>query len=482
MKLWLRITFASTALILVVLIAVGLLLFLAEKRHLLANQYQEQDSGVMRLAQVCTESVAEQNDLILLNYVLSFKDNPGIRHASFISPQGKVIVHSDVSLVGRKLNDESTSRLLASPGILRQESDEDDIMEVGVPVWYQDENIGFARVSYDRGYYEDQIETALRSTMVRISYVCGIAIIIGFFGSVLFARGLTRPIKDLVHATEVIGKGELTHRSAVDRNDEIGALSVSFNDMASKLQALDELKSEFVSSVSHELRSPLTALRGFLQMFSLGITGPLNDVQKENVNVMMECTDRLGRFVNNILDVAKLEAGMIEFIVELVDPRIVANEIVTLFQPQAQLEKIQVDLVSPREVPKVQCDSDRLKQIFTNLISNALKFTSQGGRVTVWLRDDNGMVKMGVTDTGAGISQEDIPKLFNKFEQVKQTMHKAKGKGTGLGLTIVKRIVEGYGGAIGVESELTKGTTFFFTLPKAGSASPKEDSPLHAKA
>ena len=470
MKLWLRFAVASTSLILFILATVGGLLFVAEKRHLLTSQQEEQATTVKRLAEVCRESVAEQNDLILLNYILSFKSNPGMEYAGFLDPAGKVVVHSDVSAVGETLEDGITKNLLRSAGIARQMTRNKsgaEILDVGLPVAYQDEKIGFARIGYRTLYFQEQVGKTLHDTMARFITVCGIVIVLGLIGSVIFARGLTRPIESLVEATRIVGKGELTHRIDVNRKDEIGLLAGSFNDMTVKLQELDQMKNDFVSSVSHELRSPLTALRGFLQMFQLGIQGPLTDAQKENVKVMMECTDRLGRFVNNILDVAKLEAGMIDFVLQPLDPKLIAGEMVFFFTPQANLEKLQVQFEAPETVSKVLGDPDRLKQVFTNLINNAMKYTPEGGRITVWIREEPGVVHMGVTDSGAGIPKDELTKLFSKFHQVKETKDKAKGKGTGLGLTIVKKIVEGCGGTVGVDSEFGKGTTFHFTLRKA---------------
>lgn len=464
MKLWVRVTIASTLLILVTLTSLGGLLFVIEKHHLLNLTVQQQDESVQRLTQVCLESFLEQSDLIVLNYILALSKSPGIRYASFINLESKIVIHN--ALIGQISQDEMTTQLLKGSSSQLRHQIQGAVEEVGCPILNKGKKIGVAKIGYDRAFFQNQVQSTLHATMIRLGYVCAIVTILGILGSILFARTMTRPIQKLAEATKIIGKGELTHRIAVNRSDEIGQLAYSFNDMAKKLQELDEMKNDFVSSVNHELRSPLSALKGFLQMFQLGISGPLNDQQKKNVGLMMECTERLNRFVSNILDVAKLEAGMMEFNLEPLDPVRVADEIVELFQPQAKMEKINLFFESAPRISKISGDSDRLKQVFTNLINNAMKFTPEEGKIIVWARENENSVILGVTDTGAGIPKEAIPKLFNKFEQVKQTKEKAKSKGTGLGLTIVKQIVEGMGGKIGVESELNKGTTFFFSLPK----------------
>ena len=464
MKLWVRIAWASTFLVLMTVTTVGGLLFFAEKRQLLSSLMGQQRESVERFAQVCIESTAEQNDIILINYVGSLAQAPGFKFAYFADANGKYVTHSDPSKIGITEADSKT-KVSALTDYTRVHNP-DGVDEIIFPVIYQGRGIGIASIGHDRGYFKEQIDKTMQSAFVRLFYISSAVSILGILGSFLFARGLTKPLAELTRATQVIGKGELKHRIPVQGQDEIGALGRAFNDMAQKLEELDQLKSDFVSSVSHELRSPLTALKGFLQMFQMGLTGPINDTQKDNINLMLQCTDRLAKFVNNILDVAKLEAGMMDFNLSAVDPRAVAHEIVSLFQPQASSEKIIVTLDSPASPSFVKADSDKLKQVFTNLINNALKFTPEGGSVKVWIRDEAKTVRMGVTDTGVGIPKNEIGKLFNKFEQVKATKEQAKAKGTGLGLAIVKQIVDGMGGKISVESQPGQGTTFFFHLPK----------------
>ncbi len=465
MKLWFKVAFASTALVLITLVAVGGLLFFAEKRHLLSNQLEQQKDSINNFAQVCVESAAEQNDIILINYVLSLSKAPGFRYAYFLDSQGKFVAHNDPAKLGQVTPD-SRARATNVTEFVKQ-TIVDNVEEVMTPVVYQGKKIGVAVVGYDQNYFKKQVDETVRATVKRFSYVSLIANIFGILGSIIFARGVTKPLAELTKATQEIGKGELGHRIPINGQDEIGALGKSFNDMAQKLEQLDQMKNDFVSSVSHELRSPLTALKGFLQMFQMGLTGPMNDMQKENLTLMLQCTDRLGRFVNNILDVAKLEAGMMDFTIQPLDPRAVAAEITALFQPQATSEKIRVYLEAPQTVSNVQADSDKLRQVFTNLVNNAMKFTPEGGEIKIWIKEELKTVKMGVSDTGVGIPANELPKLFNKFEQVKATKEKAKGHGTGLGLTIVKQIVEGLGGKIGVESVMGKGTTFYFVLNKS---------------
>src|SRR5437879_4215499 len=180
MKLWVRVTFVSSILIILVLTGVGGLLFFAEKWHLLENLSKQQDESVHRMAQVCIEAQAEQNDIPLINYVLSLsKDNPGIRYASYFNAAGKVIVHSNVSMIGQVLNDPTTLALTTAPGLLRQYTrgpKNEPILDIGLPVIHNGKKIGYARIGYDQRYFENQVEDTLNSAMVRFSYVFGAAI------------------------------------------------------------------------------------------------------------------------------------------------------------------------------------------------------------------------------------------------------------------------------------------------------------------
>jgi signal transduction histidine kinase len=311
------------------------------------------------------------------------------------------------------------------------------------------------------------IKTALAAARWRIGGMAVTSLAAGFLGAVLLARYLTRPIQTLRDGAKKIGAGSLHHRLPVTSRDELGDLAQEFNVMAEKLEELDRLKQEFVSNVTHELRSPLTSLRGYVD-FLLDAPDSLTGDQKEQLIVIKNNAARLAKFIDNLLDVAKIEARKIELYPEAVSLPEMAQEMAVFFRPEARGKRIAFSSQLPPETPPVWADRDKLTEIFTNLLSNAFKFTPAGGRVALAVKDLGDAVAVSVSDTGIGIPAESVEKVFNKFEQVKPAEGLVrKTKGTGLGLTIVKGFVEAHKGRVWLESRVAEGTTVTFTLPKA---------------
>jgi len=237
-----------------------------------------------------------------------------------------------------------------------------------------------------------------------------------------------------------------------------------------KLQELDQMKDSFLSTVSHELRTPLTSIKSFSEIL-------LNydedkETQKEFLNIIREESDRLTRLINDFLDLSKIEAGRMQWETVELSLSEVIQTAVNATQALAAKTNLSVDVEVSPDLPTITCDKDRLVQVVTNLLSNAIKFTPEGGMIQVKAQTLNGskpkrasdMVMVSVSDTGIGIAPKDYKSVFEKFKQVGDTLTD-KPKGTGLGLPICKEIVEHYGGRIWVESELGKGSTFFFALP-----------------
>ncbi|OVE77491.1 hypothetical protein BVX98_02540, partial [bacterium F11] len=269
-----------------------------------------------------------------------------------------------------------------------------------------------------------------------------------------------------------IGEGKLDHRIHIRTNDELEDLADEFNLMGKKLGELDEMKRDFVSSVTHELRSPMTSIRGYMDLLLKGDAGSLSDLQKDYLSVIKNNAVRLGRFIDNLLDVSKIEAHKLKLTPEVQDIHELAHEMSVLFKPQANEKKIKIENKIPKTVAKAFVDKDRIAEVLINLTSNALKFTPENGTITIDAKEAPHYLELGIHDTGIGIPAGHADKLFNKFEQVqshqKQKTTKKAQKGTGLGLTIVKGIIEAHGGKIWVKSPgpSGKGTTFAFTLPK----------------
>ena len=292
--------------------------------------------------------------------------------------------------------------------------------------------------------------------------------------SFLLAHRMTRPLQDLGRLAEEIGHGRLGARLDYDSPDELGVLVRAFNMMSERLEELDAVKRTFISSVTHELRSPLGAIESFLQLIR-------DKTAAEGAAGLAQCTGyldriqtnvrRLSGFINDLLDVAKIERGRMECELRSMQVTAVADEVLQFFEAKAGQQGVELRNAI-KDAPPILGDSDRVRQVLVNLVANGLKFTPSGGRV--WIEGeqvregDQRFLEVTVADTGRGISDEDLKKLFQPFVQGTGVTHHAGGaKGTGLGLYIVKSIVEQHGGRIGVRSAPGQGTRVSFSLKVA---------------
>ncbi len=228
---------------------------------------------------------------------------------------------------------------------------------------------------------------------------------------------------------------------------------------------VDRMKTEFISTVSHELRTPLTTMKEFVSIMLDGIPGKINKDQKEYLSIVKRNIDRLARIIASLLDISRIEAGRVELRKTMVNIVGLARDVVTNLKASADGKHISLKTLFPQGLSDVYIDSDRITQVFTNLINNAIKFTPEGGRIAVELRSGKKELECSVTDTGIGIAPEDRDKAFERFRQIGRTAG-AGAKGTGLGLPITKELVQMHKGKIWLESEVGKGSKFIFTLPR----------------
>ena len=244
---------------------------------------------------------------------------------------------------------------------------------------------------------------------------------------------------------------------------------------------LDKMKTDFISVVSHELRTPLTSIKGYTDLLLSRAAGEMTELQHEFLGIIQTSTTRLANLINDILDISRIESGRIEIKQEPVDYRKIVADVLLLMRAPADERQIVLEADIPESMPPVCGDADKVTQVLTNLVGNALKYTPPGGRVSITLEiAGDASVTTCVADTGIGISPDDQKKLFQKFFRADNSSTREAG-GTGLGLVIAKTIVELMGGAIWVDSEAGRGSRFYFTLPLTMS-SPASASSLPAPA
>jgi PAS domain S-box-containing protein len=246
-----------------------------------------------------------------------------------------------------------------------------------------------------------------------------------------------------------------------------------------KIEEADRLKSEFLANMSHELRTPLNAIIGFATLMRAGKTGPIGEAQKEYLGDILNSSRHLLQLINDVLDLSKVESGKLDVYAELVEPGQVLSEVLDIVRALAVERGLTLDRHVDAELGRVRTDPRLLKQVLYNFLSNAIKFTGEGGRVSTRITAEGDMFRLAVTDTGIGIKPQDVGRLFTAFRQLDSGSNK-KYAGTGLGLSLTKRIVELQGGRVEVESTFGTGSTFSAILPRESSARMRRPSTVNA--
>ncbi|MCK6539392.1 MAG: ATP-binding protein [Anaerolineales bacterium] len=247
---------------------------------------------------------------------------------------------------------------------------------------------------------------------------------------------------------------------------EVQDLTRAFNSMVARVHASQRSQKDFVANVSHELKTPLTSIQGFAQAI-LDDTADTPEARKQAAQVIYDEAARLHRMALDLLDLARLEAGTADLEMSNVDVRSLLQNVVEKFTPQADKAGVTLRLDVPNGLPAITGDGDRLGQVFSNLVDNALKFTLANGKVVISAKKAGAEIEVSVTDTGSGVPKEALPRLFDRFYQADPSRAGGSQHGAGLGLAIAKEIVEAHGGKIGVRSQVEIGTTFTIHLPLA---------------
>lgn len=295
------------------------------------------------------------------------------------------------------------------------------------------------------------------------------AVISAIMVSIFVSRQVATPVQEMMVASRYIAAGHYDERVNVPGNlskddlDELSQLALSFNQMAEKLEKVESMRRQLIGDVSHELRTPLTAIKGSMEGLMDGVL-PEND---ETYMGIYREADRLQRLVNDLQELSRVEAGAYELDLHPVDLLVVISAVVKRLELQFKEKGVLLEVDVPDDLPSIQADEDRIGQVLLNLVGNALQFTPSGGSVVVSAAQRNKEIKISVSDTGIGISPEDIENIFTRFYRVDKSRSRAGG-GSGIGLTISKYLVEAHGGRIWVESAgLDRGSTFTFSLPSA---------------
>jgi two-component system sensor histidine kinase GlrK len=280
----------------------------------------------------------------------------------------------------------------------------------------------------------------------------------------LINRSITQPVSLLGEKTKDIGKGNFRGDLNISSPPELAELADAFNLMCKKLNELDKMKSDFFSSITHELRTPLTTIKMASGLLRAGVEGPLTKGQQDLLTTLEKETNQLIGLVNSILDLSKMEAGMMPFHLEPRDIGPLIDQALEETGLLMEAKKINLETRVTKEMPIVKVDGEKILQALRNIIGNAVKFTPEAGRITISARPIDHGVEVSVSDTGPGIPAENLVTVFEKFQQA-PAKGSSSNKGTGLGLAIAKEIITRHGGRIWAESRVGRGSTFIFVLP-----------------
>ena len=335
-----------------------------------------------------------------------------------------------------------------------------DVLSQGIPIDVDGHVVGTliggqfpVQAQMPRSWFLEEFYRALTFGTAGATFV---ALLLG----ALLARSLTRPLRELTSATIAVSRGELDQRIPVRSRDELGVLAQSFNKMSSELSRAETLRRQMTADVAHELRTPLSLILGHAEALSDGVLPP----SEETFDIILDETQRLARLVDELRTLSLSDAGELSLVRDTTDMAELLKRAVAAHQPEALERGVDLALDMAEGLPDLYVDPDRIAQVLHNLLSNALRFTPDGGRITLSASRAGDEVELAVRDSGPGIARDEIDNVFERLYRTGKARRRSDG-GTGLGLAIARSIVEAHGGRIWVESELGQGATFRVALP-----------------
>ncbi|MFH1484695.1 MAG: ATP-binding protein, partial [Chloroflexota bacterium] len=299
---------------------------------------------------------------------------------------------------------------------------------------------------------------------IQRSFIWGgsLAFAVALVLTIVLSRRISAPIHALSATAKRLGQGDFSQRSHFSGKGEMGELAQAFNAMAGDLEQAEQLKRNMIADVAHELRTPLSNIIGYLEALRDEVIGP----EQHTIQSLHEEASLLSRLVNDLHELSLVEAGETKLVCQPEDIAELIGRTVAAVQGQAAAKAVSISVDLPDGLPPVSVDRHRISQVLHNLLENAVAHSGEGNTICLTARPSDARVEIEVSDSGEGIPAEDLPYIFERLYRVDKSRTRATG-GSGLGLTIARRLVEAHGGTIRVDSELGKGSSFAFTVPKA---------------
>jgi signal transduction histidine kinase len=305
-----------------------------------------------------------------------------------------------------------------------------------------------------------QEKAYLERTNAALTYAAIAAALLALIVGVLLARTLTRPLRALIEATEKMAGGELNQQVTVNSKDEIGELAESFNRMSREVARANQLRKQMTADIAHDLRTPLTVIAGYVESMRDGDLAPT----PERLDSIYAEIERLQRLVADLRLLAVTDAGELRLNLAPVNVASLLEHVAASFKPSAEQKEISLTVTTDSDLPEIQADESRLDRILSNLVSNAIRHTPAGGKVSILATRQQKTILISIEDTGEGIPAPDLPHIFDRFYRADKSRTGEDGASSGLGLAIAKALVEAHGGMIWAESEEEEGTRVHITL------------------
>ncbi len=442
-RLWFRLLIGTCLVLAVTLGAVILLVSRALTGSFQDYVEDQQSARVQRAESLLSRYYDRQREWVgVSGLVQSVADLMGERLV-LADAQGKIVADSHGQLVGQSANDDWRGRRVS----LRSQ-------EFAVGTLY----IAPARV--DQPTLDPRASLFLSTFAGYLVWALLVGLLAAIVLSVGMARLLAAPLEALTRAVRRLERGDAVQHIDTSVGGEVGALAEAFNSLASSLVRVEQLRQNMVSDVAHELRTPLTSIRGYLEAIQDGVVEP----DEQTITTIHHEMLQLTRLVDDLQELSLAEAHQLQLDREEVDLVELAEWEVRAFLPQAASQNVALRLNPFRNLPPLDIDAGRIRQVLGNLIRNALAYTPSGGEIIVGVQQRDGAAVLTVADTGTGIASADLEHIFERFYRVDKARSRHRG-GTGLGLTIARELVRAHGGSIAARSIVGKGTTFTITLP-----------------
>ena len=432
--------------------------------------------------------------------------NPDVERIQVVNVNGQVLFDSADGLAAPAARGESARRWLQDPEHLEAVKKTDytllkgrdaagvEMLEVVAPHLEEWGRHGLS-VVYQVSYRN--LEPAIAQLVLTTGALTVFSMVLSVLVAVGIASRITRPVEVLTAGAKDIAEGHLDRHLDIRSHDELGILATTFNHMTDRLREnveeleesnqklaaandelkeLDRMKSDLLANVSHELRTPLTAIKGYTDYMLEGKLGSVTDKQEKGLLVVQRNLERLSKSINALLDFSRMDVGRIALNIQPFSLQALAEQIQTTVRAELDRKRLVFESAVEPSLPPVIADREKLAAVIENLVINAIKFTPEGGRITVGATRSaaagRAAADIVVADTGIGIPEDQVGRIFNRFHQVDGTSTRRFG-GVGLGLAIVKNILEAHGASIGVDSQPGRGTSFRFTLPVVEKAEPR---------